>query len=129
MTVRVLLVVAGLAVAAWAGLGTGDVGACDAAGRLAFQARTAAQAQRAEREVIATCRGTSVLVASDVLLAAGQVEAARRLTAEAVRREPESAAAWAARRRVALAQRDVSGVLTATDRLTALDPRAAATLR
>lgn len=130
MTLRVLLVVAGLAVAVWAGLRTADVGACDAAGRLAFQVRTAAQAQRAERQVTATCRGTSLLVAaSDVLRAAGHPESARRLTVEAVRREPESAAAWAARRRVALAQRDVRDVLIATERLTALDPRTAATER
>lgn len=120
---RLLLVVAGLAIGAWALVGIADVGACQDAGRSVFVVGSEAEADRAVERVGAECRGTAVLIATASVLNADHPTAARRIVDEAVAREPESAAAWATLRRVALAARDITGVLRASERLRALDPR------
>lgn len=121
---RVLLVVAGLAVGFWAVERNGAVRGCDAAGRAAFRATSASDAVRAASRSERECRGSAPLAsAAAVLLNRGYPAAARRLADEAIRREPENSAGWVAAGKIAQEGNDAAGLARARARLRTLDPR------
>lgn len=124
MLLRVLLVVVGLAVAAWAFERSDAVRGCDAAGQATFRSTSAAEAKAAAARSQAECRGGVPLASgATVLLAGGHSGPARRLAEESVRREPENSAGWVALGGVAEATDDAAGLARARAELRALDPR------
>ncbi len=124
MLLRVLLVVAGLAVAVWALERDDAVRGCAAAGLDAFRSSSEAEATAAAARSEAECRGGVPLASGAmVLLARGYPGQARRLAEESVRREPENSAGWVAFGGVARAADDAAGLARARAQLRRLDPQ------
>ena len=124
MLLRVLLVVAGLAVAAWAFAREDAVRSCDAAGQAAFRSTSEAGASAAATRSEAECRGGAALASGATVLAArGFLTPARRLAEASVRREPENSAGWVALGGVARAADDAAGLARAREELRGLDPK------
>lgn len=124
MLLRVLFVVAGLALAGWGFVRDDAVRGCDAAGQAAFRSTSEAEATAAANRSEAECRGGAPLASgATVLLARGYPVPARRLAEASVRREPENSAGWVALGGVARAADDAAGLARARAELRALDPR------
>lgn len=124
MLLRVVVVVCALAAGAWAVARDGQVRACEAAARDATRVESARAAEAVAERLSASCRGGLPLaIAGFSFSETGYFRAARRLTDEAVAREPESGQAWVAAGKAAIASFDPAGLRRAEDRLRTLDPR------